>query len=806
MAHHLVDSDLEKQQVPSVIPVLPIRNAVLFPMISMPLVVGRPRSILALESSESSHQLLIIVAQKIITPGDPEPKDLYDIGTLCKLESSTDNEVGGRQIVVTGVARYRVLGYQRTESGFLTARGEIVADITEPKSTRGTALFENLKSLSREIMDLLPGATEALSRLIDRIDDAAYMTHVVGAYLNLSLAQKQEILETVDINRRMEILLELMRKERDVLDIQKEIRDKMSERLNRAQREALLREQLRTIRSELGEEGSEETSDELEAKIRDAKLPEEAAKQAQEELKRLRALPQASAEYHVIRSYLEWLAVLPWQKTSQDNLDLIRARQILDEDHYGLESVKRRILQFLSVAQLKNDLSGPILCLVGPPGVGKTSLGQSIARTLGRKFIRTSLGGVRDEAEVRGHRRTYVGAMPGRIIQSIKRAGTKNPLMLLDEIDKLRTDFHGDPSAAMLEVLDPEQNKSFTDHYLDIAFDLSSVFFVATANVVDTIPAPLRDRMETIEVNGYTNFEKLQIAKRYLVPKQLKEHGLRPEQIELPEETLMAIITRYTREAGVRELQRKIAALFRATAESIVGALSVAPESGALPHGEPPIQLTPERLQDLLGSEKYFPELAEKSLHPGISTGLAWTPHGGDILFIETSEMPGKGQLVLTGQLGDVMKESAHLALSLARSATSGFLHRGYDFANHDIHIHVPAGAIPKDGPSAGVTIVTALASLLLKLPVSPRLGMTGEITLRGVVLPVGGIKEKILAAHRAGLRAIILPRRNEQDLREVPPEILRDLSIMLVDSVDEVLTHAFNLDAIQQSEATIAA
>jgi len=765
------------QSIPPELPVLPIRNAVLFPGISMPLVVGRSRSVLALEQCERQQQLLLIVAQKNITTGDPEPADLYLTGTLCKLESSTTGESGGRQIVVTGIARYRVLDYFRAPDGSLRARGEWVADHLDPDFKKRDALFQTLKEMSEEILELMPGATEALVRLIDKIDDPAYLSHVAAAYLNLNLAQKQELLETAELTRRMERLIELMSKERDVLNIQRDIREKMSERLSKAQREALLREQMRTIRSELGEENGEEVSDEISERIRKAELPEEPAKQAQDELRRLRQLPSASAEYHVVRTYLEWLASMPWHQVTQDNLDLERARKILDEDHAGLESVKKRILQFLAVAKLKNDLTGPILCLVGPPGVGKTSLGQSIARTLERKFIRTSLGGIRDEAEIRGHRRTYVGAMPGRIIQSIRRAGSKNPVTMLDEIDKLRADFQGDPSAALLEVLDPEQNKTFADHYLDVPFDLSQVFFICTANVVDTIPAPLRDRMEIIEVSGYTNYEKLNIAREHLFPKQLKAHGLKPEQIQISDAAWNALISEYTREAGVRDLQRQIAALLRACAERWVREMPTHP-----------LQVEPAMLRDLLGPQKHFLEVAGKALRPGVATGLAWTPHGGDILFIEALEMPGKGNLVLTGQLGDVMKESAQIALSLARA--EGAKHP-FEFSQRDIHIHVPAGGIPKDGPSAGVTLVTALASLLRDQPVDPSLGMTGEITLRGVVLPVGGIKEKLLAAHRAGLKRILLPRRNEQDLRDVPTNVLSELKIELVDSVVDVVERA---------------
>ncbi|HLD98646.1 MAG TPA: endopeptidase La [Bdellovibrionota bacterium] len=779
--------------MPAVLPVLPIRNTVLFPAISMPLVVGRGRSIRALEEAEGADNLIIIAAQRLLTAGDPDPGDLYQVGTLCKIESVVSSEAGAKQIVVTGLSRYRLAEFTPDPRGFLSTRGEPVADIHSGDSIRNEALFNNLKELTREILELLPGSMEPLIRLVEQVDDSGYLTNVCAAYLNLTLTQKQELLETVLVEQRMEMLLSYMRKEREVLNVQREIRDKMSERINKAQREALLREQLRTIRSELGEAAEEETADDLQQKIREAQLPEDAMKQAQDELNRIKNLPSASAEYHVIRTYLEWLASLPWTKRTESRIDVPRARVILDEDHYGLENVKRRITQFLSVAKLKNDLHGPILCLVGPPGVGKTSVGASIARALGRKFIRTSLGGVRDEAEIRGHRRTYVGAMPGRIVQSIKRVGTKNPLMMLDEIDKLRADFHGDPSAAMLEVLDPEQNKSFTDHYLDVPFDLSDVFFICTANVIDPIPPALRDRMEIIEMNGYTSQEKLHIAKRYLIPRLLQEHGLKPEWVSFPEETIERIASHYTREAGVRELNRKIAALFRAVAEEVIL------------HGPTTqISLAPDQLRKFLGPERFFPELAERVIKPGVTTGLAWTPQGGDLLFVEATAMPGRGNLTLTGQLGDVMKESAQIALSIARTSSAGFDYRSFDFSTHDIHVHVPAGAIPKDGPSAGVTILVSLVSLLLGRSVESKIGMTGEITLRGAILPVGGIKEKVIAAARGGLSTVILPKKNEQDLVDVPQDARNQLKFVFVETVDEVLKEALPDNHVE--EATISA
>jgi ATP-dependent Lon protease len=781
------------EQIPSALPVLPIRTSVVFPSISVPLVVGRGNSLRALDQADGSNGLIVVVTQKTITPGDPLPDDLFRVGTLCKIESTVSTENGSRQVVVTGTSRYRIAEFELLPEGYISARGETVADVQGIDPIRNEALLNNLKEASREILDLLPGPTDHLTWLMERVDDPSYLSNLCAAYLNLSLYEKQDLLETVQVERRMEKILAYMRKEREVLSVQKDIRDKMSERLSKAQREALLREQLRTIRQELGEDATEDTADQLEEKIRQAHLSEDAAKQAGDELRRLRTLPVNSAEYHVIRTYLEWLASLPWNKRTSSQIDLEKARRTLDEDHFGLDNVKKRIIQFLAVAKLKKDLRGPILCLVGPPGVGKTSLGQSIARALDRKFIRTSLGGVRDEAEIRGHRRTYVGAMPGRIIQSLKRCGSKNPVMILDEIDKLRADFHGDPSAAMLEVLDPEQNLAFTDHYLDLPFDLSEIFFICTANVMDTIPAALRDRMEVIEVNGYTLIEKLHIARQYLVPDLIQEHGLKAEWIELPNESILKIIVHHTREAGVRELKRKIATLFRAAAEEVVDHLR---KTGA---PIPVLKLGPERVQAILGPDRFLPEAAERALKSGVVMALAWTPHGGDLLFIEAATLAfGKGSLILTGQLGDVMKESAQIALSLARSTADRYGYKNFNFSENDIHIHVPAGAIPKDGPSAGVAIYVALVSLLLGRPIRSGLAMTGEVTLRGAVMPVGGIKEKVLAGHRAQLDMLILPRKNEQDLRDVPEEIRSQLKIVLIENVEEALLHALGL-AIQR-------
>ena len=769
---------------PALLPILPIRNTVLFPGVSLPLVVGRPRSLAALKAAEEGAGLILLVSQRLMTQGDPGTEDLNGVGTICKLESNTVAENGHRQVVVTGVARCRVLDvllHPDQPDAAYKARGEVIPDSPVQDPIRVQALMNTLKTLAKEILELLPGATETVIQLVDRIDDAAYLSHVCASYLSLSQPQKQELLEETSVEKRMEKLLDAMQKERDVLSLQGEIRDKISERMNKAQREALLREQLRTIRTELGEDGGEEMGDDLEERLERAELPPEAARQAREEMRRFKGLPAASAESNVIRSYLEWLAVMPWKRSTQDRIDLQQARKILDEDHFGLEDVKKRILQFLAVAKMKNDLRGPILCLLGPPGVGKTSLGQSIARAIGRKFVRTSLGGVRDEAEIRGHRRTYVGALPGRIVQSLKRVGTRNPVMMLDEIDKLRADFHGDPSSAMLEVLDPEQNSTFTDHYLDVPFDLSDVFFIATANQIDTIPPPLRDRMEVIEVSGYTSMEKQEIAQRHLLPRELRNNGFKPEQVSVTADALQRLIHHHTREAGVRELSRKIGALLRASAQKLV-------EQGDLAQT---IVIGSDQIPELIGPDRFFKEeVMREEIRPGIATGLAWTPHGGDILHIEATRVPGKGQLILTGSLGDVMKESAQIALSLARSSPElGIL---IDLSLWDIHIHVPSGAIPKDGPSAGVTLLAALVSLFRGRSLNGSIGMTGEITLRGAILPVGGIKEKVLAAHRAGLKTVILPKKNANDLESIPESVRAEVQFLLLENAEQLIHALF--------------
>jgi ATP-dependent Lon protease len=634
-------------------------------------------------------------------------------------------------------------------------------------------------------LDLLPADTGQLTELLKGIDDLAYLSHLCASNLEIDFKRKQELLETVSVKSRVLSLLDMMQTQKEALEVQSEIRDKLSHRMGKVQRENFLREQLKTIQEELGEGEGSSHKENYRKKIEDSKMPEDARKVALDEIKRLESIGNSSPESHVIRSYLDVLCALPWgsASTGGDSIDLDRARSILEKEHYGLQKVKSRIIQHLAVMKLKKSGRGSILLLVGPPGVGKTSLGQSIAKALDRKFVRASLGGLRDDAEIRGHRRTYIGAMPGRIIQGIKRAGENNPVFMLDEIDKLSRSFQGDPASALLEVLDPEQNSNFLDHYLDVSFDLSRVFFIATANSLESIPEPLLDRMEVIDLSGYTLAEKLHIAKSHLIPKQMSEHGLQKDQMTLSDEAVMRMITHYTREAGVRDLQRKIAAVCRATTEKVL-----------VPEAHLPVQVDSENLEDILGPERFHHEIAERISPPGVVTGLAWTPQGGEILFVEASLMPGSGRLTMTGQLGEVMKESAQIALSLVRSKLPWIV-PGFEYEKKDIHIHVPAGAIPKDGPSAGIAILSTLASLFSGRSIDPKLAFSGEITLRGAVMPVGGIKEKVIAAHRAGIKKVVLSRKNQKDLRDVPEEVRTQLTFFWVDTVADVLKEALGLD-----------
>lgn len=791
------------------VPLLPIRQTVAFPGFLLPLRVSRSASSTALEEANRRNSMILLVAQKDGTKeSNPQPGDLYRVGMLSQIERLRGTRDSGYNVVVRGISRFKIKEI-RERDGMLEATGEVWDDVSDIDEGTRVALLESMKSLAGEILDLLPSDMRQFSKLVAGIEDLALFTHIVSAYLDIDTAKKQELLETASVRARALLLLQYLRDTKNNLEVQSEIRDKMSQKLEKQQREHILREQMRQIREELGEGGTGTKKTDFQAKIEAAGMPADVKAVALDELKRLDEIGNSAPEAHVIRNYLDLLCAMPWSVSAQEDIDLERAREILDHDHYGLDKIKKRILQHLAVMKLlasraeqeqgqesakaenpeipilgKEGKRGSILLFVGPPGVGKTSLGQSIARALGRKFVRVSLGGVRDDAEIRGHRRTYIGAMPGRVIQGIKRSGENNPVMMLDEIDKLGASFHGDPAAALLEVLDPEQNNTFTDHYLDVPFDLSRVFFIATANTLETIPGPLIDRMELIELGGYTTAEKFHIARTHLIPKQLREHGLDPTQLTVTDAALMKVINDYTREAGVRNLQRRIAAICRASTEKVLA-----------PGAKLPVVVDVADLDEILGAERYMHEVAERVAAAGVVTGLAWTPVGGEILFIETSLMPGTGKLTLTGQLGDVMKESAQIALSLVRSRLAAAAGAGGETDKRDVHIHVPAGAIPKDGPSAGVAIATALASLYSGIKVDPKLAMTGEITLRGAVMPVGGIKEKAIAAHRAGITRIVLAKQNEKDLRDVPEEVRDQIRFEFVENIADVFRIALGVD-----------
>ncbi len=770
-------------QPQGLLPVLPLKNTVIFPGMTQSIKVGRSRSIAALKESEKKGFWIVAVMQKqnVDTEKTIEAEDLSEVGTLCRIDSMKGTSENGYHLVLQGFSRIKLTETHLT-NGFLETNAVPVDDKNTLAAATSLALLSSIKDLAKSILRLVPGNTEPLAELIDGVQDLSYLTSLCAGHLDVELNEKQKILEAVELKDRSLLLLNLMQQFRDGLQLQNEIRGKLNQKMGQAQRQSILREQMRAIREELGEGTEANKEDQLRKKIEAAGLPPEALKVAENELQRMAEVGNQSPETHIIRNYLDLLSALPWNKSSAGKeIDLEEARKILEADHYGLGKIKKRIIQHLALLKLKKEGKGSILLFVGPPGVGKTSLGQSIAKALGKKFTRVSFGGVRDDAEVRGHRRTYIGAMPGRIIQGLKKAGENDPVFLLDEVDKMSRAYQGDPAAALLEVLDPEQNKTFLDHYLDVGFDLSKVFFVATANSLDGIPAPLLDRMEVIDLSGYTSAEKLHIAKNHLIPKQLEELGTQA-RVEFSDEALVRLITAYTRESGVRELQRKIASCLRAVSEKILAS------KGEL------VRIESLDLEELIGTERFAFEVTENQSSPGVVTGLAWTPVGGDILFIESTRMPGTGQLMITGQLGDVMKESAHIALSLLRSHLPQLGVKA-EFNKFDFHVHVPAGAIPKDGPSAGVSMLTSLASLLLHKTVSPKMAMTGEITLRGAVMPIGGLKEKVIAAHRAGVSDIIIPKKNERDLKEVPEEILQQLRFHPVENVEQLLKVTLGLN-----------
>jgi ATP-dependent Lon protease len=767
---------------PATLPVLPLKETVVFPESMTPLAIGQERSIKLIEDVVSGDRLLALVAVREGETETPDWDDLYEVGTAAMVHKMMRVPDGTLRILVTGLRRIRL---DRRVQGDPYLVGEFLDAPDVLEETREVeALTRNVQSLFARIIGLVPYLPEELQIAAANVDDPSALCNLVASTLRLKTDEKQKLLELVDVHERLREVSTILNRELEVFELGSRIQSQVQEEMEKGQREFFLRQQLKAIQEELGEGDPEQAEiQELRTRLDEMDLPEEVRKAADRELARLERLPAAAAEYGVIRTYLDWLVTLPWDKTTEDNLDLENARRVLDEDHYDLEKVKDRILEFLAVAKLRNQVSGQILCFVGPPGVGKTSLGQSIARALGRKFERLSVGGVHDEAEIRGHRRTYIGAMPGTIIRAIRDAESLNPVLLIDEIDKMGMDFRGDPASAMLEVLDPEQNKAFRDHYLDLPFDLSKVLFICTANTVDTIPPPLLDRMDVIQLSGYTEDEKVGIARKYLVPKQLEAHGLGDGRVTISEKALRLIIREYTREAGVRNLERQIAAVLRKAARQVAEGKTQAKV----------VRIDERKVRSALGPRRFPAELRKRTSDPGVATGLAFTPVGGDVLFIEATAYPGKGRLTITGQLGEVMQESAHAALSWVRSHARQL---GVDpqwFAEHDVHVHVPAGAIPKDGPSAGITIATAIASLVQDVPVSEDVAMTGEITLTGQVLPIGGVREKVLAAQRADVKRVILPRENEHELDELPAETKRELEFVLVDTIEDVLAAAFD-------------
>ena len=770
--------------------IVPVRNMVLFPGMILPISIGRERSIKAAQFAVKTERPVGILMQRNPEADPPTPDDLASMGTVAVILRYVTTPDGSHHIICQGEQRFRVLAYL-DGFDFMVARVERMADTGAEDDREIEARYVQLKERTVEVLELLPKVPHELLQAVRDVESPGMLADLVAGYFDIKPVEKQELLEEVNLRQRLDRVIGMLVHRIEVLNLSRDIDERTKASIGQREREFLLREQLKEIKKKLGEDGGDSSTElaELRTAIDEAGMPEEAAKQAKKELKRLERMSDSSAEYSMVRTYLDWLLELPWKAPEPDAIDVAQARKVLDDDHFGLDQVKKRILEFLAVRKLKPGGHGPILCLVGPPGVGKTSLGQSIARALGRKFVRVSLGGVHDEAEIRGHRRTYIGALPGNIIQGLKKAGTRGCVMMLDEIDKLGTGGHGDPSAALLEVLDPEQNNSFRDNYLGLPYDLSQVIFIATANMLDTIPGPLRDRMEVLHLAGYTREEKREIAKRYLVQRQLDENGLTPEQCAITDAALMRLIRHYTREAGVRSLERRIGAVCRSVT------MAIAEGKVQVRHIDAP------DLDDILGQSKFDNEVALRTGMTGVATGLAWTPVGGDILFIEASRTPGSGRLILTGQLGDVMKESAQAALTLVKSRMLVLKLEAGAFEKVDVHIHVPAGAVPKDGPSAGVAMFIALASLFMDQPVRSQVAMTGEISLRGLVLPVGGIKEKVLAALAAGIRTVMLPARNRKDLEDVPEQARAQLAFIFLDDVEQALRGAIDLPAKQQLE-----
>jgi ATP-dependent Lon protease len=766
----------DKMENTETLPMVPLRDVVVFPHMMIPFVIGRQSSIKALEHALARGKRIFLSAQHDATRDNPSPEEIYTLGTVCNIVQSLKLPDGNVKVLVEGLERARALEF-REEGGHLRVVVKVMPTQAEPPAgleqlmSKAIGLFEQYVKLSNNLhYDAMLAAV--------RVEDPGKLADTIASHLVVAVEEKQNLLEILSAQERLTRIASILEAEVDKLNVDRRIQGRVKKQMEKAQKEYYLNEKMKAIQKELGrkDDRTNET-EELRKKVEAARMPKEAEEKALAELKRLEAMPPMSAEATVSRNYLDWLIAVPWTKKTRERKDLAAAETILNEDHYGLEKIKERIVEFLAVRQLVNNPKGPILCFVGPPGVGKTSLARSIARCTNRKFVRLSLGGVRDEAEIRGHRRTYIGAFPGQIVQMMKKAGTRNPVFLLDEVDKMSMDFRGDPSAALLEVLDPEQNHCFTDHYLDTEYDLSSVFFIATANVIHTIPQALQDRLEVLRLPGYTENEKIEIAQRHLLPKQVKSHGLKPENVSFTAEALQELVRRYTREAGVRNMEREMSSILRKVARRVV-----------LEGRDYTVEITPQNLNDFLGVPRYRSAQKEEHHEIGLATGLAWTEVGGEILPIEVTLMPGKGALRLTGKLGDVMQESAHAAMSFVRSRAEEY-NIARDFNRRlDVHIHVPEGAIPKDGPSAGITMCTALVSALTRMPVRRDVAMTGEITLRGKVLPIGGVKEKLLAAHRIGVSTVVMPRENEKDLADVPKNVLENLRVELVDHIDEVL------------------
>ena len=759
-----------------IVPVIPIRDGIIFPNTDSVLTFGRPKSLAALESSFKQERIVCFVLQKNARLNDPSSDDLYRIGTLSRIERMirADGEINAQ---VRGLHRVKILSFEKHDSYFMAKVVELPEIVDN--NTEIQALCNHLTNEFRRAMNLGKTADFLVFMNIMSESSPSELTDLIASALDLRPQERQELLEITDVKLRLQKITDLLAKEIKVLELEKRIASKTQERFEKGAREAMLREKMKAIEDELGDQDGKSELNELLSKLRSAKMPEEIEEKVRKEIKKLGNMNQFNPEAGYIRNYVDWMVSLPWSTESKSDVDIKTAEKILNEDHFGLDKAKERITEYLAVHKLAGKIRGPILCFAGPPGVGKTSIGKSIARALGRKFVRVSLGGIRDEAEIRGHRRTYVGALPGRIIQGIKDAGTKNPVFMLDEIDKVGADFRGDPSAALLEALDPEQNSEFSDHYLEAPYDLSDVLFVTTANMLDTIPPALRDRLEIINFAGYTQDEKFHIAKGYLVKKQLEANGLDPKKVEMTDDALNFIIQHYTREAGVRNLERRIATVFRKLAKKVAEGHKTK------------IVVTDKDVTKYLGPIKYSSNLAEKKDEVGMSTGLAWTEAGGDILFIEVALMPGRGQLILTGQLGDVMKESCQAAMSYIRARAEQFGLSEKFYQKIDVHVHVPEGAVPKDGPSAGLAITTAIVSALTKIPVNRKVAMTGEVTLRGRALEIGGVKEKVIAAHRAGIKTVLLPKDNKKDLEDVPKEVLKDLKFEFVSHMDEVLKYA---------------